>query len=33
MVKNEQKKKAINKNALDKMIVLENHSHEPSLPN
>jgi hypothetical protein len=33
MVKNEQKKKAINGSALDKMIVLENHSCAPFLPN
>jgi hypothetical protein len=33
MVKYEQKKKAINGNALDKMIVLENHSCAPFLPN
>jgi hypothetical protein len=33
MVKYEQKKKAINGSALDKMIVLENHSCAPFLPN
>jgi trehalose-6-phosphate synthase len=33
MVKYEQKKKAINSSALDKMIVLENHSCAPFLPN
>jgi hypothetical protein len=33
MVKYEQKKKAINGNALIKMIVLENHSCVPFLPN
>jgi hypothetical protein len=32
-VKYEQKKKAINGSALDKMIVLENHSCAPILPN
>jgi hypothetical protein len=33
MVKYEQKKKAINGSALDKMIILENHSCVPFLPN
>jgi hypothetical protein len=33
MVKYEQKKKVINGSALDKMIVLENHSCAPFLPN
>jgi hypothetical protein len=33
MVKYEQKKKAINGSALDKTIVLENHSCTPFLPN
>jgi hypothetical protein len=33
MVKYEQKKKAINGSALDKMIVLQNHSCTPFLPN
>jgi hypothetical protein len=33
MVKYEQKKKAINGSCLDKMIVLENHSCAPFLPN
>jgi hypothetical protein len=33
MVKYEQKKNTINGNALDKMIVLENHSCAPFLPN
>jgi hypothetical protein len=33
MDKYEQKKKAINRSALDKTIVLENHSCAPFLPN
>jgi hypothetical protein len=33
MVKYEQKKKVINGSALDKMIVLENNSYTPFLPN
>jgi hypothetical protein len=33
MVKYEEKKKAINGSALDKMIVLENHSCAPFVPN
>jgi hypothetical protein len=33
MVKYEQKKKGINESALDKMIVLENNSLAPFLPN
>jgi hypothetical protein len=33
MVEDEQKKKAINGSALDKMIVLENHSYVTFLPN
>jgi hypothetical protein len=33
MVKYEQKKKVINGSALDKMMVLENHSCAPFLPN